>query len=182
MAGLGNYNTGSYSQIRIIQQHLKQLRMLFSLSIYKQMILPLFDYSGFLLLSCNKTDREDLQTIQNNAIRLSDRIFLVNIYDRSNLVSLEQRRCIQILLLLFNHGKLHPNVYNVPPRNTRAANGLRFKTEKYENGKYKNSPYYKAAKLWDTLPNNIVDIETMTELKKHLKMYFSPFDEKYFIT
>ena len=33
MAGLGNYNTGSYSQIRIIQQQLKQLRMFISLSL-----------------------------------------------------------------------------------------------------------------------------------------------------
>ena len=40
-----------------------------ALAIYKQMILPLFDYSGFLSISCNKTDREDLQVIQNNALR-----------------------------------------------------------------------------------------------------------------
>ena len=105
------------------------------------MILPLFDYSGFLLLSCNKSDREDLQTIQNSAlrfcsgIRLSDRISLVNIRNRANLVSLEQRCCIQILLVLFKYGKQHPNVYTVPPRNTRAANRLRFKTEKYEKWK-----------------------------------------------
>ena len=30
-----------------------------ALAIYKQMILPLFDSAGFLLILCNKTDRED---------------------------------------------------------------------------------------------------------------------------
>ena len=59
------------------------------------MILPLFDYSGFILISGNKTDREDLQIIQDNALqhcrglRLNDRISLVEIQRRANLVSLE---------------------------------------------------------------------------------------------
>ena len=70
-----------------------------ALAINKQMILPLFDYSGFLLISCYKTDREDLQVIQNNALRLcldlrlNDRISFVEIHHRANLVILEQRRC-----------------------------------------------------------------------------------------
>ena len=67
-----------------------------ALAIYKQMILPLFDYSGFLLISCYKTDREDLQVIHNNAlrlcldIRLTDRISLIEIHRKANLVGLEQ--------------------------------------------------------------------------------------------
>ena len=158
-----------------------------ALAIYKQMILPLFDYSGFLLLSCNKTDREDLQTIQNNAlrsclgIRLNDRISLVDIHKSANLVSLEQRRCIQLLVLLSLHGQSHPDVFSVAPRNTRAANRKKFKTEKYENVKYKNSPYYKAAKLWDSLPPHIVELGTVTELKKHLKKLFHPYEDYYLV-
>ena len=37
-----------------------------ALAIYKQTILPLFDYTGFLIISCNRSDRKDLQIIQNN--------------------------------------------------------------------------------------------------------------------
>ena len=159
-----------------------------ALAIYKQMILPLFDYSGFLLLSCNKTDREDLQIIQNNALRhclglrLNDRVSLVDIHRNANLVSLEQRRCIQLLLLLYTHGNSNPTVLVIPPRNTRAANRKKFKTEKYENAKYRNSPYYKAAKLWDTLPPHIVDAGTLLELKKHLKALYCLYNDKYFVT
>ena len=37
--------------------------------IYKQTILPVLDYSGFLLHSCNVSDRHDLQILQNDALR-----------------------------------------------------------------------------------------------------------------
>ena len=51
---------------------------------------------------------------------------------------------------------------------------------KYENAKYRDSPHYKAAKLWDTLPRNILDTGTLTELKILLKIYFSPSNDTYF--
>ena len=152
-----------------------------ALAICKHMILPLFEYSGFLLISCNKTDREDLQVIQNNALRLclglrlNDRISLVEIHRRSNLVSLEQRRCIQLLSLLHVHGNMNPDVISVPPHNTRAANRKKYRTVKYEITKYRDSPYYKAVKLLDTLPRHIVDSGSLTELKRLLKNFFSPF-------
>ena len=75
----------------------------------------------------------DLQVIHNNAlrlclgIRLTDRISLVEIHRKANLVGLEQRRCIQLLPLLYSHGTNNPDVYHIPPRNTRAANRRKFK-------------------------------------------------------
>ena len=41
-----------------------------ALAIYKQTILPLLDYSGFVLISANILDRRDLQTLQNHALRI----------------------------------------------------------------------------------------------------------------
>ena len=37
-----------------------------------------------------------------------------------------------------------------------------------------NSPFYKAAKLWDTLPKNVKDSDTLIELKKLLKVIYAP--------
>ena len=88
------------NKIGILYKIRKYMTTSSALAIYKQMILPLFDYSGFLLIACNKSDREDLQIIQNNALRnclelrLNDRISLVEIHRRAKLCSLEQRRCI----------------------------------------------------------------------------------------
>ena len=67
---------------------------------------------------------------------------------------------------------LNQDVVNNPPRNTRAATRKKFVTVKYENMKYRNRPYYKAAKLWDTLPKFITDTLTLTELKRlHLTLH-----------
>ena len=69
-----------------------------AITIYKQTILPLLDYSGFLLISCNVSDRGDLQTLQNHAlgicynVRLRDRVSIEHMHNRANLLSLEQRR------------------------------------------------------------------------------------------
>ena len=121
--------------IKVLYKIRKYLNIFSALAIYKQTIMPLFDYSCFLLLSCPKSDREDLQVIQNNAlclclnIRLNDRVSLVDTHNRSNLISLEQRRCIQLLSLLFIHGESHMNVFEIPARNTRAAEVRKYMTE-----------------------------------------------------
>ena len=39
-----------------------------ALLIYKQTILPLLDYAGFMLISGNVSDRNDLQTLQNDVL------------------------------------------------------------------------------------------------------------------
>ena len=71
-----------------------------SLSIYKQTILPIFDYAGFMLVSCYKSDRSDLQVIQNDALRTCynvkrrDRLSISKMHKSSNLLSLEQRRTL----------------------------------------------------------------------------------------
>ena len=47
-----------------------------AVSIYKQTVLPIIDYSGFLLLACNSSDRSDLQKIQNDILRICFKIKL----------------------------------------------------------------------------------------------------------
>ena len=83
-----------------------------------------------------------------------------------------------------NMGPLWTHGYEIKSinRNTRAGTKKKFKTIKYENAKYRDSPYYKASKLWDTLPQEITNIASLYELKKLLKTHFSPFDELYFLS
>ena len=64
-----------------------------AVSIYKQTILPMLDYAGLMLISCNKSDRHDLQNIQNDALRTryhvkrSDRLSVANTHKRAHLQS-----------------------------------------------------------------------------------------------
>ena len=68
-------------------------------------ILPLLEYAGFMLVACNIEDRRDLQKCQNDAlrtcttVRLNDHVRIEDLHARCKLVSLEQRRRIQLPLL-----------------------------------------------------------------------------------
>ena len=53
-----------------------------ALLIYKQAVLPLVEYAGFVLIFCTIGQRYDLQVLQNNALRLCKRYRLL---DRSPL-------------------------------------------------------------------------------------------------
>ena len=121
-----------------------------AISIYKQTVLPLLDYAVFLLHSCNVSDTDDLQVLQNDALRTCfnvkrrDQVSVKNLHTEAKLLSLKQRRIIQLLSLMFIH-KNHFGVERIANRNTRAADHYRFHIERYNVVKYRNSPYYKGS-------------------------------------
>ena len=118
--------TGLVSTVKkTVTNHLFKLRKIrkfinqeSAVIIYKQTILPLLDYSGFLLNSCNVSDRGDLQILQNDALRTCynvkrrDRMSIRQMHYDANLLSLDQRRKIQLLLLMF----IHKNVQSIDLR------------------------------------------------------------------
>ena len=103
---------------RQVEQKLVMLRKirrninnLGAISLYKQMIMPLFDYSGFLLLSCTLGQKRELQRIQNSCIRSCllynrvEHITIERLHHEMKLVSLEQRRQVQCLTLMYRLSK-----------------------------------------------------------------------------
>ena len=66
-----------------------------ALAIYKQTILPAFDYAGFIIISF-KSDRHDLQILQNDALRTCfnvkrrDKLSISSMHKRAKFLSLEQ--------------------------------------------------------------------------------------------
>ena len=82
-----------------------------AVQIYKQTIMPILDYAGFLLLACNKDKKYDLQVIQNDVLRfcenkrLEDRFSIEVLHKNAKLITLEQRRCKQLLSLLYKMSK-----------------------------------------------------------------------------
>ena len=128
-----------------------------SVMLYKHMILPFIEYAGFVIMSCNIEDRREIHHWQNEALRLcifkkiSDRIRTSEIHAKCKIVSLEQQRRVQLLLLMYKKSK-DPGLHKVFPRNTRASNRIVFKTDQYEGTLYKRSPYFLGSKLWNDLP------------------------------
>ena len=152
-----------------------------ALAIYKQTILPILDYAGFMLISCTKSDRNDLQVLQNDALRTCynvrrrDKLSILNMHNRAHLLSLEQRRTFQLFSLMYMHKN---NPVNLRPivRNTRAADRDQFYIERYANCKYKNSPFYKGVEFWALLLHDIADSDTLYQFKQSLKKRYCKYD------
>ena len=148
-----------------------------AIQIYKQMILPFFDYGGFLAMSLSKEKRNELQKIQNdilricNGTRVVDRVSTEILHNKAKLLSLNQRRQKQLLTLMYIYSK-EDNVQLIPVRNTRNANKFVFKTETKIGTKYENSPFYKGTKLWNGLTQDIQSADDKWIFKTHVnKMY-----------
>ena len=145
-----------------------------AIDIYKQTILPLFDYAGFMLYSINQSDKNDLQVLQNDALRTCynvqrrDRLSVKNLHSQAKLLSLHQRRQIQLLTLMYIH-KQNVNPFRVNARHTRGADRYRFHTERCNNNKYRNSPYYRGSNMWDLLLKSTIDRDTLFEFKMIVK-------------
>ena len=147
-------------------------------------ILPILDYSGFLLISCTKGKKHDLQVMQNDVLRfcenkrLEDRVSIELLHKNANLISLEQRRTKQLLILMYKKSKSLEN-RALANRPTRMHNKYVFKTENRVGTKYSNNPYYKGSKLWDKLTKDTQDLDSMTLFKKYLDITYRIFDDKF---
>ena len=68
------------------------------ISIYKQMILPHFDFAGFMLILCTIGQKRELRNLQNSGIRTCllykkvEHISIKRLHTELNILSLEQRR------------------------------------------------------------------------------------------
>ena len=144
-----------------------------------------FDYAGFMHIACTKSDQHDLQILQNDAlhtcfsVKRRDRLSIMNMHTKANLLSLEQRRTIQLLSLMYMHKN---NPVNLRPvmRNTHAADRDQFYVERFSNYKYENSRFYKRAELWKLLPNDIITNDTLYQFKQTLKTRYKKYDNTLF--
>ena len=144
-----------------------------AISIYKQTILPIFDYSGFLLLSLTKGQQSDLQIMQNDVlrfaknVRIKDMISRIDLDKEAKILSLRQRREKLLLTLMY---KLSQKgiLRKITDRATRQQEKYDFKTDTKIGKKYERSPYYQGTLLWDKLPKETQFAENIFEFKKRL--------------
>ena len=142
--------------------------------VYKQAILPYIDYVSFILVSCAIGKRKDLQTLQNNALRLclryrlADRVSIDRLHHEAHLQSIEQRSEFHLLKILYDYSK-NPDHVKPARRATRAANKITFNIPNRCSEKYLNSPLYKGAKIWNTLHENVQLSDTIDFFIKNVK-------------
>ena len=106
--------------------------------------------------SCRKEQKKELQKRLNNGIRTClsynriDHIIIDRMHHEMGLSSLEQRRSIQLMKLMFVRSK-KIECLQVPTRVLRGNCKIKFKPMSKCSGKYMNSPLYRGSILWDQL-------------------------------
>ena len=95
------------NKIFMLRKIRKYLTFDAAVTVYKQTILPIIHYAGFLLIACKKEDKNDFQKLQNDILRicamsrLADRISLKKLHEKCKINSLEQRMRKQLLWLMY---------------------------------------------------------------------------------
>ena len=136
--------------------------------IYKQTILPVLEYCGFLYNGTVKCQQKRLQLVQNRCLRVCLNVKMkystVNLHVNTKMDYLYVRYNMQLLLMIYgylNNAKysngdygLEYQSYSNDGRITRAANSglLRFPAGDRES--YRKSPLYRAVELWNSLSSN----------------------------
>ena len=146
-----------------------------TLSIYKTMILPLFEYGGLFLSSCTDKEQTKLQRLQNQALRViykeDNYANVFELHNISNLLPLKLRREIALIKIMFN--KVHNN-QGLDPRtlNTRAHDGPLMVVPKPNSSRYRNSVAYRGPAAWNILDPNIRCIENKNNFVRAVKSYY----------
>ena len=154
------YASHFYNRVQIKVFTLLKIRKFIDRStaniIYKQTILPILDYGGFLLDSCSHKSRDDLQKLQNKALRYVHGFRLINapsievLHNMSNILSLRQRREKQLLHLMLWYSKNDDHILK-KERITRLQCKINFKVLPLKSMLYINSPMNRGNILWNQL-------------------------------
>ena len=139
----------------------KQLSVL----LYKQMVLPVFDYTSFIFDGALVNAKSCLQTIQNHCLRccmsIKDPrdISRTDLHSLCNCSLLVTRRNTEILCLMYKFSKQPDNVL-VPARVLRNNNKIKLKVPRPNSALYRRSPLYRGNTLWYNLNANQHHLDT----------------------
>ena len=144
-----------------------------SVTVYKQTILPIIDYAGFMLISCKKEDKNDLQKLQNDVLRIctrnkmSDRVSIPELHAKCKIISLEQRMRKQLLWLMYLLSR-DKSFLKIANRVTRSADKICFKVPTKVSPVYERSPYYIGTKLWNEFSKEVQNLPNVYAFKKEI--------------
>lgn len=152
------------------------------LTVYRTIISPYFEYCSSILFLCNQGDIQKLQVQQNKAMRcilkcnryMSIRRMLKDL----GWLSIDQRIKLNTLILIFKIKlNLLPNYLNtnikyvndIHSYDTRTRND--FSLPNYKKVCTQNSLYYNGLKLYNSLPSNVKESNSVIEFKRKCKEY-----------
>ena len=143
--------------------------------VFKQAVMPKFDYCSFLLKACTEKLKGDIQKVQNRFLRT---ILKVKVWDESviNLHKLceaptqSQRRKELLTTLMYRKSKQIPQRQR--PARTRNEHKNNFKLKRPKYSFYKKGPAFTGGKLWNALPLALQQAESKFIFKKKIKNWY----------
>ena len=140
-----------------------------ALQIYKQTVVPYFDYCSFLSEGATVAVLLKLQRLQNRGLKICkgnyDRIATAQLHAESKVQMLGERRKHQLLLIMFKQArklKLRPKAN---PR-TRSDHKIKFVVKRPRLERFKKSPFYRGVKLWNRLKPRVQLSDTKDQFQK----------------
>ena len=152
-------------------------------TMYQHFILPTFDYCCHIWDNCSKQQAQILEKLHLDALRTicgAVRGTSHNkIYEETNFQCLSSRRNVQKLLMFYKMvNKLTPVYLSdlIPPRISDITDYClrdcsRFQTKKCNTVTYEKSFLPDTVKLWNSLPDNVKQSETLGSFKKKINQY-----------
>ena len=132
-----------------------------SLTLYKSMILPHFDYGDMVYAATSNENLNDLQTLQNICLRLCTKspydININRLHSISNVSLLTDRRKVHLLNLMYQR-KDSADYLDVRPLPTRQHRSITFKVPFTDKTTVQKSLLIRGANEWNSLANNIKEI------------------------
>ena len=174
---LNNGYKMAYQKVFKLKKLRKQLSTSTALLVYKQTILPYFEYCDFLIDSCCKKEIDKLDKLQYRALRIVHNIrnprdiARTDLLALSNMKELKVRRKCHLLNQMFIW-KRKGMWLKKQRRITRNQRLQQFYLPKPRTEEAKKSPFYRGARLWLKLPPNIRHMECKEEFKTATKKHF----------
>ena len=137
--------------------------------IYKQFILPILDYADFLFDSATKRSLDSLDRIQKRAVRIIGNFKRADclISLKYNLIPLKERRRKHHLALMYRISRINLYIDDERPEIIlRNRNKIKFKTPITKLTKVLKSPFYRGARLWDMLTEDVQRATTKVKFKQ----------------
>ena len=97
------------------------------------------------------------------------------LHNSIELLSLEQRRQIQVLKLMYSHARKGKSraITNV---NTRSQTKYVFKTEIKIGKKYEKSPFYLGTRLWNSLDKETQESDSIYSFKRKIQGIYKKYN------
>ena len=169
-----NYKLYLFSKIRFL------LTFTAAVMVYKQMVLPFFDYLDILIDSGPKKYIDRLQALQFRGIKIiyqyyfndrriknSDEAFL---HKELKLSYLKIRRIRHLLQMMYNLVQRRPDMLDLRDKGIclRSSQNVNFKEEKLNSEIYVKGPNVRGSVLWKKLPPSIQKANTTEEFNRLL--------------